>query len=324
MKVFVTGGTGFIGSHLCRRLGRQGAEVTVLRREESNTSLLADLSVRYHTGDVSDESGLEEAVAGHDCVIHAAADIHRGDPGTTPEQHINAVGARNVAAAARRQGVRRMVHISSVAAIGIPSRSEAPADENFRFNLEHSDLFYYRSKKIAEDFIQEQIRQGLDAVIVNPAWVFGPHGDDYRGADMIRKVRQGRLLTPYFMGGLCAVHVDDVVSGILAALDRGRCGERYILGGDNVSYRDAAQQAARAMGLRRILVPVLPIVTGVLFRLSELQTRLTGGRPWFPWVRHYFGAQTCYYASGRAQRELDYRPRGFDAILKDCLRSGAC
>lgn len=323
MKILVTGGTGFLGSHLCRRLRDQGHDVAVLRRARSNTAALDDLTVRYETGDITDLAALHHAVKGQDAVIHAAADIAYWSPAGRPQTDINVQGSENVARACREQGVKRLVHVSSVSAIGIPPGRDQPADETFPFNLLESGLGYHISKRRAEEAVLREVAQGLDAVIVNPAWIFGPFGRAYRGADMMQKVRRTRIV-PYFTGGLCCVHVADVVDGIVGALVQGETGQRYILGGDNVSFKELVQKTAAAMQLMRWFVPVPRLVTAAASAILEPIGRISGRRPPITHATHYCSSRFSFYDSTRARRRLGYRPRGFNQILEECLRLKAC
>ena len=299
MRVLVTGATGFLGLHLCGRLAALGNEVIGLHRKESNTSRIGALGVRPVQAELSDLPALRAAVAGCDLVVHAAADI-RSRPDPESQARVNVEGSRNVAQACRLESVRRMIHVSSVSAIGIPEDELRPADESFRFNLSGPAYTYHLSKKRAEEAVLDQIQAGLDAVIVNPGTIFGPYGSGYRGAEFIRGVAHSRVI-PCVTGGRCAVHAGDVVEGIVAAGQRGIRGERYILGGENVSYRDMAVRSAHSLGLRRWLVPV-PQWPLRLFAPARAAN-----------------ARFHYYRSDKARTALGHAPRGFDAIIADCL-----
>jgi dihydroflavonol-4-reductase len=274
-------------------------------------------------GDVTDLTSIERAVQDQDCVIHAAASLSYWGGDAARQRQVNVDGTRHVMRACLRQGVRRLLHVSSVAAVGIPDDPAKPATEEFPFNLQGSELCYHLSKRQAEEVVREEARQGLDAVIVNPASIFGPYGSRYRGAEMLRKVRQ-TWLVPYFTGGLCAVHVHDVVDGIVEALGRGKAGQRYILGGENLSYRDLVARTARAMGLRRCSVPVPTLLTGLAANVLEPWGRWRNVRPRMTHVIHYCASRHHYYDSTKAQRELGYAPRDFEAILQECLSLNAC
>lgn len=314
MNVLVTGGTGFLGSHVARRLAADGHDVTVLRRESSSTSALEGVGVRYAIGDVGDAASVRRAVEGRDVVIHAAAGT-TGDPARPGSYELNVAGTRNVVDACLDAGPRRLVHVSSIAAIGIPE-DDRPIDEDFAFNLDRSKLWYHLSKHRAEGVVREGAPRGLDAVIVNPGSLWGPFGDTYRGAELVQLVRDGRMrITP---GGVCIAHVDDVAAGILAAIDRGVAGERYILGGDNLTYREWVTKVAAALGVepRRgsfpgVALHLLAATFGVLARVHpKFHT---------PYVHSTFAGRYTFYDSSKAKRELGYTPRSFDAILEESL-----
>jgi dihydroflavonol-4-reductase len=319
MKVLITGASGFLGAHLCRRMAAEGHSLRILCRPTSDLSNLKGLPFDQVTGDVTDPEAVRRAVQGCEAVIHAAAVLSYWGRDAARQASVNVEGTRHVAQACRTGGVKRLVHISSVAAVGIPEDPRQPANEEFRFNLEHSGLNYHLSKRRAEEAVLAEVTRGLDAVIVNPATVFGPHGRMYRGLEMIEKVRQRRIV-PYFTGGICVVHVEDVVEGVLAALDRGETGQRYILGGENVTYRGVVERAAEAMHLRRRFVAIPRVVTYLAASLLEPLGRLRNRRPAITYTTHYGASRYHFYDSSKARQALGYASRNFDAILEDCLR----
>ena len=318
MRVLVTGATGFLGSHLCRRLCESGSRVTAFHRASSNVSALVSAGVDFRAGDLTNFDRLCEVVRGHDAVIHAAAEIRYSSRFANAHQQVNIEGTRNVVRACRQECVSRLVHVSSVSAIGIPEPTDGPADETFPFNLERSRLTYHLSKKRAEEAVLEETGKGLDAVIVNPASIFGPFGRIYRGAEMIRKVASSRIVS-YYRGGICCVHVDDVSSGILTALQRGARGERYILGGENVTFEEIARRSASAQDLARWMVPVPPIVTGLLSAVLTPAGHLLRRSFRFTPELHYCASRPMFYKSDKAVRELDYRFRPFRDIIAEVL-----
>lgn len=316
MNVLVTGATGFVGSHLCARLLRDGHRVTILRRPSSDLSVLQGLDLAHVIGDVTDPASVECAVQGQEAVIHAAAHLQQyWRQWREVQTRINVGGTQNVAAACRQHGAR-LVHISSVAAIGIPPDRHRPADETFRFNLERSGLNYHISKKRAEEVVQKEVANGLDAVIVNPASGFGPFGKRFRGSEVPSRVQHAKIIS-YFMGGFNIVHVADVVEGILRALQQGRRGERYILGGENWTWRAMSEWVATFLGVQRIFVPVPAFVTGSLAALSEPIGRITGRRPRFTFDLHYIANRFQFYDSSKAKRELGYNPRGYREMVRE-------
>jgi len=315
LKVLVTGATGFLGSHLTRRLIRAGHEVTILRRPTSDISPLDALSLHHVIGDITEVEAVNRAVEGNNYVIHAAAHIAYWRNHRAIQTRINVEGTRNVVNACKQRGVKRLLHVSSVAAIGIPAQADCPADETFSFNLGQSKLNYHISKYLAEQEVLKEAQNGLDAVVVNPGSIFGPFINRFRGGEMIDKIRRSKIV-PYFLGGICAVHVDDVVDGSLKALWHGRKGERYILGGENILFRRIAELAAQYLKLKRVFVPVPSLVTGLAAGISEPIGVLAEIRPRITYEVHYCASRCHFYDSTKAIKELHYKPRAFADIVK--------
>ena len=274
-------------------------------------------------GELHDDGRLGLACKNQDLVIHAAADIRGWAPDPAPQIRTNVGGSRMVAQACLSAGVGRLIHVSSVSAVGIP-RDDNPAGEDFEFNLWGARFAYHISKKRAEDAVLEVVRKGLDAVIVNPSSIFGPvtgpSGQGarpaYRGSEIMRK-GAGRRIVPVFAGGRCIAHVEDVVIGILAAVRNGRTGERYILGGDNVSFREIAERSSRARNERSAVMTLPAWSSELLAPCAAGMRRLRGAPP--PFAAHHADGRFQYYRSDKARRELGYSPRQFEAILEECL-----
>ena len=317
MKILVTGATGFIGHHLCRSLIEKGYQVTALRRSESDSALLAGLDLNFVTGDVTDLPSLKAALRGQETVIHAAGHMAYWSRLRKLQNQVNIEGTRNVVAVSQHAGVRRLLYVSSVAAIGIPDRGQPPADENFLFNLVNSPLNYPISKKRAEELVMAGSRNGLDIVIVNPAGLLGKWGKRYRGSEWVEKIRRGWVAF-YYTGGRNLVHVADVVEGILCALEQGQSGERYILGGENLTYKETARIVAARLGRNIPLLPVMPLVTRLLSAFDPLISA-TGKRPPVTREIHFTSSRFQYYTSAKAARDLGYHARPFSEILEDIL-----
>lgn len=320
MKALITGATGFLGSHLSRRLVKDGWKITVLCRSTSKTDAIENPEFKKIIGDVTDLESLKRAAAGCDVVFHAAAHSAYWRQHKEIQNQINIQGTKNAVEASLRAGVRKFIHVSSMAAVGIPEKADSPADENFRFNLENTSLNYHISKKRAEEAVLKGVEKGLDAVIVNPTSIWGRHGKNYRLAEFAQKVRRARVV-PYFTGGTCVVHAADVVEGIMAALTKGKTGERYILGGENLTFKTIAELAARKLKLERNFVPVPKAVTWLSAAVLESAALVTNRRPRVSFVTHYCASRFHYYDCKKARRELGFSPRSFDAILDECLSS---
>ncbi|MFC2043103.1 NAD-dependent epimerase/dehydratase family protein, partial [Chloroflexota bacterium] len=261
MLALVTGSTGFIGSHLCRALTAAGHEVRAFHRPNSSLLLLGNLDVEHCIGDVTQPDSLADSLKDVEVVFHTAAKL--GIPRDPDLMYAVTVGGtRNVLNAAKTSGVRRVIHTSTVAALGVPEKPHIihitpPAmDENHTWNFPPKWWPYGHSKYLAEMEVQNAVANGLDAVIVNPALVIGAGDINRVGGNVIIKAAQGILIAAP-PGGLNVVHIDDVVRGHLAAHESGRVGERYILGGQNLGHMKFLQIVADVVGVQgpRAAVP---------------------------------------------------------------------
>lgn len=249
----VTGSTGFIGSHLCRKLVAEGFTVHAFHRPSSPLRLLDDVPVEHIIGDLTSPETISAAVKGVDVIFHCAALVgSRLDP--VRLYTVVVEGTRSLLRAALESGVERLVYTGSMAALGIPERFPAGKhqppllDENHTWNMRAEAWPYAYAKYLAEQEIQQAVARGLDAVIVNPTFVYGP-GDVYRQRrSMITQVAMHQM--PFiFDGGLNVVHIRDVVSGHMAALELGVCGERYLIGGENLTIYQLVQTISGVVGV---------------------------------------------------------------------------
>lgn len=304
MKVLVTGATGFIGANLVRGLMAAGHEVRVLRRAASSTRGLAGLPVEHAIGAVEEAESLAGTMAGCQAVIHVA-----GQFSLWPNQYdrlyrTNVLGTANVVAEALRSGVSRLIYVSSAGAIGL-SETPVPLDENAVFNLDRYNLPYHRTKHLAEQTVLAAVRDGLPAVIVNPSMVIGPH--DYGLTNLLFRPALKSPVVLWTRGGGNVVAVQDVVAGILAALTRGRIGERYILAGENLPYREQmaiiTELAGRTVALLEMkpgLMRTLAAAGAFVHRLIPLPSLVS---PQFARIATLW----AYYTPAKAEKELGYR-----------------
>jgi dihydroflavonol-4-reductase len=308
MRALVTGATGFVGAAIARTLGAAGWQVRALVRGGSNRGNLPKLAVEVAEGDLADVASLERALDGCTALFHAAADYRLGARDPKSLYRTNVEGTRNILHAARRCGVARIVYTSSVATIGIPSDG-SPGDERTPVALSHMIGHYKRSKYLAEEVVRDAARMGISVVIVNPSTPVGP-GDikPTPTGQLVLDAASGRM-PAYVDTGLNIVHVDDVAAGHLAAYERGRAGERYILGGEDMTLRTILAQIAQLVGRKppRIRLPyavVLPIAY-----VAEGFAAVTGrrGRVTLEGVR--MSRKRMYFSSGKAVSELGYRWR---------------
>lgn len=314
-RVLVTGATGFVGANLARALVERGDHVRVLRRATSRLDALNDVPVEYATGDILQPESLPAAMRGCEVVYHVAALSQYWRSGAEAVYQVNVEGTRHVVQAALAVGVQRLVYTSSVSAIGYSS-ADAPADETQTFPDELRWFVYGYSKHLAELEVQQAVTHGLPAVIVNPGIVLGPRDVNFVSGSLIRASVSGqlRIVPP---GGSNIVHVSDVVSGHIAAAERGRVGERYILGGENLSHRQAAEIIAEVTGgpppvltLPAWLLPILARLVDGLNRRSRQPPLVTGQQ-----IR--LGSRYFYVKSDKAIRELGLPQTPFRQAVAD-------
>ncbi|MFW5691788.1 MAG: NAD-dependent epimerase/dehydratase family protein [Chloroflexota bacterium] len=268
----VTGGTGFVGSHVVRALIENGHQVRVLLRNSSKRDALKGLSFEPVIGALDDPASLRAACTDVDIVYHIAAiaDYWRADPNQM--RTVNVEGTRQVLAAARDAGVRRVVFTSSAAAVGL--RDDRPADENERFNLKPEHFPYGYSKKLAEDVVAEAVAGGQDVVIVNPVVIMGPGDLNMISGSFMLQIKRFGHFTPITSGGVAVVDVRDVAHWHMAAAEHGITGQRYILGTANYTYREWFDMIANVLGTRRPRLYAPDFTAPIVARMIEAARRV--------------------------------------------------
>lgn len=317
-RVFVTGGTGFVGGNLIRLLLQEGYQVRALVRPGSTLTNLQGLDVDLVKGSLNDPE-LDAAMQGCQYLFHVAAHYSLWQADRELLYQNNVVGTRNVLAAARKAGVERTVYTSSVAAIGVRAHSQ-PADETYQSPPEKLVGYYKQSKFWAEQEAVKAAQVGQDVVIVNPSTPIGPWDvkPTPTGEDLI--VRFLRRQMPFYMDtGLNFIHVEDVAWGHLLALHKGRTGERYILGHQNLSLKQLLEQLAQITGIpapRRSIPVWIPLIAAWVD--ERILTRL-GKRPSVPIDGVRMARQVMYYDPTKAVRELGLPQTPIPQALKDAV-----
>jgi dihydroflavonol-4-reductase len=315
----LTGATGFVGSAVARALLARGHTVRVLTRPASDRRNLAGLAVEEAVGDLTDPASLAAAARGCRYVFHVAADYRIWVPDPAAMLRANVEGTLAMLRAARDAGAERIVYCSSVAALGL-TKDGSPADETTPVTEADMIGIYKLSKFRAEQAVLRLIaEEGVPAVIVNPAAPVGPR--DIKPTPtgrMIREAASGRM-PAYLDTGLNIVHVDDVADGHLLALDHGRIGERYILGGENVLLGDLVRLICAVAGRRG---PFLRLPAGMLWPLAagmETAARLFGIEPLVTRDHLRMARKRMFFSSAKAMRELGYAPRPARAAVEDAV-----
>ena len=313
MKVLVTGGAGFIGHHVVRMLRERGDEVRVALAPGESDDPVAGLDVEAVRCDVRDLPAVDRAVKGCDRVVHMAAIYALWMRDWRMIYQVNVQGTTNVLRACMDAGVERIVHTSSIAAVGLRTDG-APSDETEKFNLHGLVPHYSLSKHEAELCAWRAAEAGAPVVIVNPAFPFGT-GDRRptpTGA-MILRILSGRWFASG-RGGLNVVDVEDVARGHLLALDRGSVGRRYLLAGTNTSYDELFDTVKRLAGSRRPHVRMPAWATRAAGRVGDVVARW--GEPIVDSRTAEYACRTLHFDPSRARRELGYTVTPLEESLR--------
>ena len=306
MKAFVTGATGFLGSHVARVLAEQGADLRLLVRSTSNLRNLEGLKAETAQGDLRDLPSLERALSGCDTVFHVAADYRLWVRDPNEMYRSNVGGTRALLEAARKNGVRRVVYTSSVATVGFTGNGH-PADEESPVTLADMVGHYKRSKFMAEQIALEAGRGGFHVVTVNPTTPVGeqdvkPTPTGHIVLDFLK-----RNFPAYVETGLNLVDVRECARGHVLALERGKSGERYILGGENLTLKQILDKLGKITGLPspKLKLPyVFAFAAGVV---GEATGRILGSEPRATIDTARMGKKKMFASSDKAERELGWK-----------------
>lgn len=307
MLAFVTGATGFLGSHVARVLSDQGANLRLLVRPSSNPRNLEGLKAETAIGDLRDEASLERAMSGCDAVFHVAADYRLWMRDPNEMYRSNVEGTRAILAAARKNAVRRVVYTSSVATIGFRNDGQA-ADEDSPVSLADMIGHYKRSKFMAEQIAMEAGRSGLHVVTVNPTTPVGEQDVKPTPTGRIVVDFLKRKFPAYVDTGLNLVDVRECAGGHVAALEKGKSGERYILGGENLTLKQILDKLGEITGLPspRVKLPYFfAFATGVVDELITGRLLRREPRATVDTVR--MGRKKMFASCAKAERELGWK-----------------
>ncbi len=322
MKVFVTGGTGFIGGTVARQLRDRGDDVVCLVRNPDKAAKLTELGCQIVSGDLGDTEAMRNGMDGCDAVVHAAAMYEVGIPA---KQHpamweANVAGTEHVMNAALEAKVARIVYVSTCGIFGNTHRKVV--DETYEHPGKEFTSYYEETKLEAHRIVKRMTaEQALPAIIVQPGGVYGP-GDTSQVADLLQEFFAGKLvLMPFPEFGICMTHVEDIAGGILLALDKGRIGETYVLSGPVTTMREAIETVAAAsghkapkrampVGLMKAMTPIGPLVGKMLGQPPNLRELISSADGVTFWASHE-----------KASRELGYAPRGMEEGLRQTLEA---
>lgn len=320
MKTLVTGTTGFIGSSVARALLDAGRDVRVLVREGSDRSNIEDLDVEPVVGDLRDPASLKSALMGCDVLYHAAAFYSLWARDRQMVHDINVTGTRNILEAAKQAGLRRVVYTSTVGCIGLKT-DRTPADETTPFDPATLSNDYKQSKWEAEQLALEYAQQGLPVVIVNPSAPVGPRD--------IKPTPTGKVIQDFLNGhlpaymdtGLNLIDVRDCAQGHLLAEEKGRVGERYILGNRNMPLKEILDTLEKLTGIKAPSIQ-LPywVAYAAGWTCDMISNTLTGKPPVVPLGGVKMAKYYMYFDSSKAVRELGLPQHSIETALEDAVR----
>lgn len=321
MPTLLTGATGFVGSAVLRRLLSAGYDVRVLARPQSDRRNLEGLECEIAEGDLNDPASLRAAVRGCDNLFHVAADYRLWTPDPSELYRTNGAATVDLFRAAADAGVARMLYTSSVATLGI-NPNGVPSDETTPVSLDDMVGHYKRSKFLGEEAVLALVHDdGFPIVIVNPSTPIGPR--DVKPTPtgrMIVEAAAGRM-PAYVDTGLNVVHVEDVAAGHLLAFEKGRIGERYILGGEDLSLREILTEIATIVGRKppRISLPRAPLFP--LAYATEWLARLrNSGEPMLTVDSLRMSRKRMFFSSAKAENQLAYTARPALEALRDAIQ----
>ncbi len=315
MKIAVTGATGFVGEHLLRELVKRNHSVTAVCRRPQDLILSGVNSVR---GDILEPETLNTAFTGKDVVFHLAGVVGYSKAQRQIMEDVNVQGTRNTIEAVKSQGVSRLIHMSSVVAVGANPKP-IPLDEESKYTIQNLNLGYFETKRKAELLVLDEVHSGnIDAVILNPSTIYGP-GDMKKGSRKVQlKVMKGKF--PFYPpGGVNVISIHNVVEAMIQAIKKGKMGERYILSGENLYIRDLFAIIAEAAGQKAPHIPLPKLALLALGKIGDSLEKIGKKGPinsenaWASILFHWFN-------NHKAANELGLKPTDAKTTIEESVK----
>ncbi len=311
--ILVTGGSGFIGHNLTKVLISKGYKVKVLVRQNSNLKYLRNLDIEFCFGDLNDKNTLYRAIKNRDTVFHTAAVIAMWKGKEKQQYQTNVIGTRNICEVALDSGIKKFIHTSSVATLGWKNNYTL-IDELSEYNWGEK-LIYNYTKFLAEKEVLLTVAKGLPAVIVNPSIVIGPGDYNFHGGALIKRLKN-KTIPFYLDGGINISFIDDIINGHINAALYGKIGERYILGGNNLTIKDALYKIAEIIGVTpprykfpsQIIKPI-SIIFDVFSNISKIKPIISSD------IATYIG-KNFWVSSQKAIKELNYKVTPLEEAIR--------
>lgn len=316
MKALITGANGFLGSHLCQKLIYEGLEVHALIRPNSDVSEIKDLKINYHKGDISNSESIFQAMKNSDCdvVFHLAGYVGYKKSERELMEKVNVQGTQNIVTASLKHNLKKLIHVSSVVAVGAGFTKNEILNEKSEYNIKHLDLGYFETKRKAEEIVIKQAQKGnLESIILCPSTIYGP-ADAKKGSRKTQlKVAQGKFKF-YTSGGASIVSVEDVIEGLYQGMLKGKNAERYILSGENILIKELFNKIAQ---FSHVNPPNVLMPNWVLHTVGAIGDQF-GGRPisrenaWVATLFHWFD-------NSKAQREFGIKFKNADYSIQQSV-----
>lgn len=313
-SVLVTGASGFIGSNLVRALVDKGYKVTSLGRAGRAPKNLRDLDIEHVSCDITNKEQVNESLKGFDIIFHLAGLVSYKTKDVQRQYAVNVIGTKNIMEAALRHKAKRVIHTSSIAAMGLPKENEI-GTEDLSYNLGGKGLNYCDSKYAAEYEVRESWRNGLPALILSPGITLG-EGDTHSHHHAIIKAMAGKSVVYVPPGGVTFSDIKDVIDAHISSITKGTTGERYSIVSDNLTYQDAAKKWCQVFGRSAKIVVVpgwllmgLSTVAEKWMSLLKKESKVSTQQAWL--AQH-----KIFFSSEKAIKELDFRPTKFEDTIK--------
>jgi len=319
MKILVTGPDGVLGSNLVRELISRSYEVSVLLLEGTKSSTLEGLPIEKFYGNILNPEDLDKCIAGKDVVIHAAASTSVYPARDAFVNKVNIEGSKNVADACLRHNIKRLVYVGTANSFGHGNTFEKPGVEGNPYTSGKFGLDYMDSKRKAQELILDYVaNKGLQAIIVNPTFMIGPYDSKPSSGEMIIALYQGKV-PGYTSGGKNYVAVKDAANAVANAVTMGRIGECYILGNENLSFKEAFERMAKVIGVK---APKRKLGPGIVKFYGKFNSFLAKIFKFRPSVTKELAAISCecvYHSPEKARKELLLKQTPLEVSVKECF-----
>jgi dihydroflavonol-4-reductase len=316
MRVLVTGATGFVGGWVVNTLLKDGHDVRILARDSQETQDLKECEL--FVGDITDPEKVLQSCRNVDSVFHLAGVIAYTSSKRELMEKVNVGGTENIIQACRKQNIRRLLHFSSVVAVGASFDNKTIMNEDSKYNLSNLNLGYFETKRKAEQLVREAcFRKEIDAVCVNPSTIYGPGDSKKASRGMQAKVARGKL--PFYTsGGVNVVAIEDVLHCVLRAWTEGVSGERYIVAGENLTIQKLFATIAHIAGVKAPQIHIPNFIIKTLGRLGDLQ-EVKGKKAFLNYENAVASTLFHWFDSSKAQRQFQFTPKPAEYALRQSL-----